>query len=46
MSMKQINGLEDSLESLHFDNIKILSYFKDCFHIPQKSLPKFAFETC
>lgn len=36
--MEHINSLEDSLESYHFNKMKILCYSKDRFHIPQKSL--------
>ena len=43
--VKKINGLENNLESLHLDSIKILSYSKDFILISQISLQKFTFET-
>ena len=43
--VKKINGLENNLESLHLDSIKILSYSKDFILNSQKSLQKFTFET-
>ena len=43
--VKKINGLENNLESLHLDSIKILSFSKDFILISQKLLQNFTLET-